>query len=135
MPTRFYQGGGMSVRLIRKETRGWLRVKRLPKKIRESTYHVVGVQTFEDSQDVVPYEFGHLKRTGRLRQTREGFTIQYLAGYATIQHENLGFQHPGIRSRSPNMARAAQGMAKYLQIPFQNNRREYIRLIKATGLI
>ena len=135
MPETNFYGGGVSLRVVRSDMRNWLRVKRLPSTLKSLIADTVGAETFEQSLRHAPYEFGNLVTSGQFRKTREGFSIRFLAGYAAIQHENLEFNHPGTHSRSPNMARAAQGRAKYVDAPFQDARRAFMTKAKQFGLI
>lgn len=71
----------------------------------------------EVAQDLAPYEFGDLYRSGYVSEPTIGpdgvhIEIGFSAPYAREQHENLTYYHPGGKT------------AKYLEIPLMDWERD-----------
>ena len=88
---------------------------------------LVGQYAFEEATEIVPFEFGKLRASGIFKVHRDGFSIIFPLSYANIQHENLSYSHPGKKSRSPNMARASRGKAKYAAIPVREGTKQFLK--------
>lgn len=77
-----------------------------------------------------PYEFGTLSKSAYVTEpdfTKKSAVVEggfggEAADYMILQHERSDYQHPGTRSKSPNMARAAQGEYKYFEKALNNNK-------------
>jgi hypothetical protein len=78
-----------------------------------------------------PYEFGTLSKSAYVTEpnyskkssvVEAGFAGE-AADYMVLQHEIAGYQHPGTRSRSPDMARAARGEYKFFEKALNNNKK------------
>lgn len=70
-----------------------------------------------EARKIVPLEEGPLDRSGRVdRDGLEG-AVSFNTAYAVVQHERLDFRHAPGRS------------AKYLEIPFVNERDVMLRLM------
>lgn len=75
-----------------------------------------------------PYEFGDLSKGAYVTEpdfTKKSAVVEGgfggpAADYMILQHERADYQHPGTRSQSPNMARAAQGEYKFFEKALNN---------------
>ncbi len=80
-----------------------------------------------------PYEFGTLSKSGYVTDpdsTRRSAVVEggfggEAADYMILQHEipPPDYVHPGTRSKSPNMSRAAKGEYKFFEKALNNNQK------------
>lgn len=92
-------------------------------KISEASLEEFAAEVLLESMDEVPFDTGELESSVinepvTMKGRKATKIIGYDTPYAAIQHENLGFWHPGDNSMSP--IRGASGKAKYLEDPINN---------------
>lgn len=71
----------------------------------ERALFLAGEHILEESQRLVPLEYGDLQRSGYVDQDGDTMVVGYNTPYALIQHENLEYNHAPGRT------------AKYLEKP------------------
>ena len=59
---------------------------------------LTGEHILEESNRIVPLEYGDLQRSGHVDQQGDVVTVGYSTPYAVIQHENLEYNHAPGRS-------------------------------------
>lgn len=112
------------------DLRNWMKVKRLPNHMLKLYKSEVGRPGFEESQKIVPFEYGKLASTGRYRETQKGFTITYGTAYAGIQHADLSFEHPGKESILRGIQPPGERMALYVEIPIREGTKAFLRFTR-----
>lgn len=79
---------------------------------------LAGEHILEESNRIVPLEYGDLQRSGHVDQDGDKTQVSYSTPYAVVQHENLSYNHAPGRS-AKYLEKAANGAGPAIEAIFQ----------------
>lgn len=80
------------------------------------------------SNEMIPYEMGELKESGKVTVDRMKAEVVYDSIYAMRQHEDELYQHPGVESKNPSGGE--QGRSKFLEKAINEKMDDVIAVVK-----